>query len=92
MNPDHRHSAASFCLRLRPVLILSALLMLVGSPGAYSQVDRATLEGTVTDSSGSVIVGAGVKAVAADTGLTEEQQTNAKGYTVFPASQSVAIR
>jgi hypothetical protein len=84
MNPCHRQSSICFFRRFSPVLILSALLMLSGSPAAYGQVDRATLEGTVTDSSGSVIVGASVKTVAVDTGLTEEQRTNAKGYYHIP--------
>src|SRR5579864_3595165 len=84
MNSDHRRSTASFCLRVSPAVVLGAVLVLAGSPAAFCQVDRAVLEGTVTDSSGSVIVGASVKAVAADTGLTAEQQTNAKGYYRIP--------
>jgi hypothetical protein len=43
-------------------------------------VDRAVLEGTVSDPSGGVIVGASVKVIAVETGLSEEQQTNSKGY------------
>ena len=84
MNPHQRHSTSSFCSRFTPVLILASLLTLAGSPAANGQVDRAALEGTVTDSSGSVIVGATVKAVAVDTSLTEEQRTNAKGYYRIP--------
>ncbi len=55
-----------------------------GAPRALAQVDRAELEGTVTDPSGGVIMGASVKVLAADTGLSEEQQTNSKGYYRFP--------
>jgi hypothetical protein len=47
-------------------------------------VDRAVLEGTVTDPTGGVISGATVKVIAVDTGLTEEQPTNSKGYYRFP--------
>jgi hypothetical protein len=47
-------------------------------------VDRAVVEGTVTDQSGGVIVGAEIKVRAVDTGLTEEQKTNSKGYYRFP--------
>jgi len=62
----------------------SVLLLFAGTPAALAQVDRAELEGTVTDPSGRVVVGAGVKIVAVETGLTEEQQTNSKGYYRFP--------
>jgi hypothetical protein len=69
-------------------LILMAVLalgmVLAGMPRVLAQVDRAELEGTVTDPSGSVIAGANVKVLAVDTGLTVEQQTNAKGYYRFP--------
>ena len=80
MNLDHRRLTISLFLRFTPALVLSALLLLAGKPAAYAQVDRAVLEGTVSDPSGSVIVGAGVKVVAVETGLTEQQQTNSKGY------------
>jgi len=49
-----------------------------------AQVDRAVLEGTVSDQSGSVIVGATVKVLAVDTGLTGERRTNSNGYYRFP--------
>lgn len=58
------------------------LLLLCSS--AFAQVDRAVLEGTVTDPSGRVITGAPVKVVAVDTGLTEERPTNSNGYYRFP--------
>ncbi len=51
---------------------------------SLAQVDRAVLEGAVTDPSGAVIVGAKVKIQAGDTGITQEQQTNSKGYYRFP--------
>lgn len=54
------------------------------APVASAQVDRAVLEGTVSDPSGRVIVGATLKVEAVDTGLTEEQPTNSKGYYRFP--------
>lgn len=81
MNSNRRR--LTFFLRLSPALALTALLLLAGTH-AYAQVDRASLEGTVSDTSGSVVVGAGVKAVAVETGLSEEQQTNSKGYYRFP--------
>jgi len=69
--------------RLALALLFSMLVILAGTR-AWGQVDRAVLEGTVTDPSGSVIVGATLKVVAVDTGLTEEQPTNSKGYYRFP--------
>ncbi len=69
--------------KLFALLIAIPALMLCAATG-FAQVDRAELEGTVTDSSGSVIVGATVKIVAADTQLSQEQQTNSKGYYRFP--------
>ena len=65
-------------------LAFSALLLFAGIPAAHAQVDRAELEGTVTDASGSVVVGADVKIVAVDTGLSDEQKANSKGYYRFP--------
>src|ERR1700686_378890 len=72
----HFRSTISRRFTLAPVIIA---LLLAGT-GAYAQVDRAVLEGTVSDPSGGVIVGASVKVVAVETGLSEEQQTNSKGY------------
>src|SRR5271169_1739136 len=79
-----RRSTLSVFFRLAPALALAALLLLAAPPTADAQVDRAELEGTVIDPSGSVIVGAVVKVVAVDTGLSEEQPTNSKGYYRFP--------
>jgi len=51
---------------------------------ALAQVDRAVLEGTVTDPTGATISGATVKVLAVVTGLAQEQRTNSKGYYRFP--------
>src|SRR5580693_3256523 len=51
---------------------------------SLAQVDRAVLEGAVTDPAGAVVVGASVKIQAGDTGLSEEQRTNSNGYYRFP--------
>src|ERR1700722_11405332 len=76
----------SFSLRLQfaAVPILGIFLLVLGTPALFAQVDRAELEGTVTDSSGRVIAGATVKALAVDTGISEQQPTNSKGYYRFP--------
>ena len=79
----HRTSPTLF-LRLMLALLSGALIGLFTTPAARAQVDRAVLEGTVTDPSGSVIAGASVKVRAVDTGLTQEQPTNPKGYYRFP--------
>jgi hypothetical protein len=64
-------------------LLVSILSMITGV-SAVAQIDRAVLEGTVTDPTRAVIVGASVKILAADTGITQEQRTNSKGYYRFP--------
>jgi hypothetical protein len=71
-------------LKLTLAFLLGMFFLSAGMPAAFAQVDRAELEGTVTDPTGRVIVGATVKAVAVDTGLAEEQPTNEKGYYRIP--------
>src|ERR1700739_4179240 len=77
------HSPSARLSKLSIVLTAIPLLLLCGIT-AFAQVDRAELEGTITDSSGGVIVGAMVRIVAVDTQLSQEQQTNSKGYYRFP--------
>jgi Carboxypeptidase regulatory-like domain len=80
MTFDCSRSPISHFLRLLTILTLPAFLLFAAKPAAYAQVDRAVLEGTVSDPSGGVIVGASVKVVALGTGLIAEQKTNSKGY------------
>jgi hypothetical protein len=77
-------SLSSVFFKLLLAIIASLLFLAAGMRTAFAQVDRAELEGTVIDPAGSVIAGAHVKVVAADTGLTAERTTNAKGYYRFP--------
>ena len=63
-----------FCLL--SVLILSC---------AMAQRDLSTLVGTVTDSSGGVVINAAVKIVDQATGLAYETLTNNSGEFVRPA-------
>jgi len=84
MSTHDRRSTLSFSFRFAPALALAALLLLAGMPAAYAQVDRAVLEGTVSDPSARVIVGANVKVLAVDTGLSQQQPTNGRGYYRFP--------
>lgn len=76
--------AATVNSRTPLAIFIAVMFALSALPGAHAQVDRAVIEGTVTDSSGRVILGAAVKAIAVDTGLNENQKTNAKGYYRFP--------
>lgn len=82
MNSDH---SSNFCYpsRLAMALVFGLSLALAATPIASAQVDRAVLEGTVADQSGSVITNATMKVVAVDTGLTEERPTNSRGYYRF---------
>ena len=82
MNSNRGRLSPATSVSLPIALLLLALLSLA-MPAAYAQVDRAVLEGTVSDPSGGVIVGASVKIVAVDTGLQEEQKTNSKGFYRF---------
>ncbi|MBI3693915.1 MAG: TonB-dependent receptor [Acidobacteria bacterium] len=59
------------------------LLLAITMFPAAAQVDRATLVGTVTDTTGSVTPGAQVEVVSPETGLRRQTQANAAGaYTV----------
>jgi hypothetical protein len=64
--------------------LLLLLPLTIAWVGASAQIDRAELEGTVNDASGAVIRGARVQVLAADTGISQEQQTNSNGYYRFP--------
>jgi carboxypeptidase family protein len=55
----------------------------MASGAMFAQVDRAVLEGTVTDASGAVISGAMVQALAVGTGIRQDQPTNSNGYYRF---------
>ena len=65
-------------------IFLIVLLMLIPAASAVAQVDRAVLEGTVTDPTGAVMRGARVQVLAVDSGISEEQQANSNGYYRFP--------
>jgi len=64
--------------------VLALFFLTISCAGAFAQIDRAVLEGTVKDPAGRVIVGASVKTVAVETGLTQERQSNSNGYYRFP--------
>jgi hypothetical protein len=80
MKPKHFPSILSFA----PKFIAAPTLALILGTAAHAQIDRAVLEGTVTDPTGAAVVGAEVKILAVDTDLTQEQRTNSHGYYRFP--------
>jgi hypothetical protein len=66
------------------LVLIGCLLLPLATPSLLAQVDRAVLEGTVSDPSGAIIPGASVLSLAVETGIKEEQHTNSKGYYRFP--------
>jgi hypothetical protein len=77
-------SKHSYCtLLISKISILLVACAVLGTT-AYAQVDRAELEGTVTDASGAVVAGAGITIMSVDTGTSQEQRTNSNGYYRFP--------
>ena len=59
------------------------LLVLLTAAPAWAQVDRASLAGTVTDTSGAVVPGARLELVSQETGLRREALTSATGTYTF---------
>src|SRR5215469_6572786 len=64
--------------------VVVALFFAMLASTASAQIDRAVLEGTVTDQSGAVIRGAKVQLLGVDTGIGPEQITNSNGYYYLP--------
>ena len=83
MRPRHSSpSTALFALAQTSLLVL--FLLTIACVAGSAQIDRALLEGTVTDLSGAVVAGASVEVVAVGTGLSSEQPTNTVGYYRIP--------
>jgi hypothetical protein len=70
---------------MRHGLLSVLLLVCIVDLPCFGQVDRADLEGTVTDSSGGAISGARIKITAVATGLEDGKTTNQYGYYRFPS-------
>src|ERR1700709_491673 len=94
-NQSRHTSHTNFTLwhQFRHCLALFAILFLALSSAAHAQVS-ATMNGTVTDSTGAVIPGA---KVILTNDATQEMRTtvsNGEGYFVFPAllSGSYSVR
>jgi len=67
------------------VVLFMGVVFFAAATGIFAQRDLGTLVGTVTDSSGGVVVGARVIITEAATGLVYEMQTNNAGEFVRPA-------
>ena len=63
--------------------ILLLVMLLRCNAQVWAQLDRATLAGTVTDTSGAVVGGARVDLVSQETGLRREVQSGANGAYTF---------
>ncbi|MFZ1999740.1 MAG: TonB-dependent receptor [Candidatus Sulfotelmatobacter sp.] len=68
---------------IRRIPVVMAFCVFLAT-GAIAQVDRAVLEGTITDPTGATISGATVKVLEVDTAIGQEQGTNSSGYYRFP--------
>ncbi|MFN0104450.1 MAG: carboxypeptidase regulatory-like domain-containing protein [Bryobacteraceae bacterium] len=64
-------------------LVIRFTLAPVLALGLAAQVDRATLAGTVSDSSGAVVPGARVEVASQETGLRREMQSSETGAYTF---------
>src|SRR4051812_27288769 len=75
-----------FSMRNMKYLLLGTLLLSMFSNWAFGQ-DTATLLGTVTDPSGSVVPNVTVTITSHATGVTKTAPTNDVGQYVFPSVQ-----
>src|SRR5215471_7489511 len=67
---------------IRAVLVLLLLACLTAG-AAYGQAVNATLVGTVTDSSGAVVVNAKVTVTETNTGVSRQMNSNESGNYTF---------
>jgi hypothetical protein len=72
-------------MHCRHKLVQSLFVLSLSLPSLFAQIDRASLNGTVTDPSGAVIPGVRVSAVSLETGNGREVVTNQQGIYVIPA-------
>jgi hypothetical protein len=71
-------------MRTRVAWLFALLLVAGGLRPMMAQNDRATLEGTVSDSTGAILTGAKVKITAVATAQSQERVTNDHGFYRFP--------
>src|SRR5947208_1209216 len=70
--------------RVKPQRLLLLLATILFAWPVIAQVDRATLNGTVTDASGAIVQRAKVEAISAGTGLRREVLTGGSGTYSIP--------
>src|ERR1700747_1462738 len=68
------------CLLIGAFLILAAS---IGAPVSFAQSTGGRLRGTVTDPSGSAVVGAKVELINEATNVAREAETNSNGEYLF---------
>ena len=73
----------SSALRGLGAVVAALLLMAVGTPDACAQAVKASLVGTVVDSTASVVPGAKITITEVNTGLTRSMLSNDTGNFVF---------
>jgi len=66
------------------VVLLIVVITVLAGPCAWAQTNRATITGTVTDSSGAMLVGVEVTATNKDTGVASKTVSNQDGIYVIP--------
>jgi Carboxypeptidase regulatory-like domain len=71
-------------LRIRRSFLYASLLALL-APAAFPQGERATISGTVSDTSQSIIAGARVTLRNVNTNISATTESNTAGIYVFPA-------
>ena len=71
-------------MRFVRLLLIVVLLSSLCATAGFAQAVNATLVGTITDSSGAVIVKARVTVTGADTGVSRSMETNDSGNYTFP--------
>jgi len=74
----------SLCLRMAKSVFVAVLLLAMLAGAASGQTFRGTILGTVTDSTGAAIAGAGVEIKNVGTGLTRTVQTGEDGSYSVP--------
>ncbi len=72
-------------LRFSPALLLAPVCAAAFSATLYAQIDRAQINGTVTDSSGAVVPGATVDLLEQGTGATRHVVSGSQGSFVLPS-------
>jgi len=73
-------SRARFC----SLFFLVAAVIVLGAQSAAAQANRATITGTVTDTSGALVSGADVTATSTETNIPSKTVSNQDGIYTIP--------